>query len=146
MGSEWLRDDPVSKLFGNADNTRGYVLRYPDRHDPRYATQPKLGADNALVESARRGGIAGLVAFCAGVVLLLRRALRGGVPLWATVTVLAALASAVAEDEIIDIPATATWAVLLAIEAWLLLRADRPPGTLPPVRPVPSGSRGRAGW
>jgi hypothetical protein len=116
----------VEQAFGTADNSRGYLLRYPDRSDPRYAGQPKLTADNGPLGALRRGGLLGLAGFLLGAVLVLRRTMRRGLPAWIPITVLAALTSAVTEDEVAG--TTPAWLMVALAELAVLYLIRAPAG------------------
>ncbi len=124
IGRDFSHDSVVEKVFGNADNSRGYVLRYPDPSDERYEEQPKLTADNGPVGALRRGGILGVLAVVGGIVLVVWRAVRRQVPIWVPVATLGVLAGGLTEDEITG--TTPAWLIIFAAEVWVLYRASRP--------------------
>lgn len=152
IGRDFVSDTAVEKIFGNADNSRGYVLRYPGKealagHMPgasdeqlakRLREQPKLTADNGPIGALRRAGVLGVAAFLIGVLLVLwHTARRRDIPIWVPTLVIGTLASGLFEDEIAG--TTAAWMVLFAAEAWVfctVLRARDKPDE--PANPEPA--------
>lgn len=124
---DFRTDTAAEKALGNADDTRGTILRYQDPSHERYSTQTKLGADNSLVSALRRGGVLGLLTALAAFLVILWRTTRPGVPVWVPVVVLVALAQSLTEDELVF--TTLPWLVVASLEAWLLWgRGDVPSG------------------
>jgi len=113
---EWRSDSLPEKVFGTADNSRGYLLRYPDT--PAYSWQPKLTADNAPLGALRRGGVLGVLVFLVGAALVLWRAFRRDAPLWVPVATLAMFGSILTEDEVLG--TTPAWIILFAAEVLVL--------------------------
>lgn len=154
IGRDFVSDSLVEKIFGNADNSRGYVLRYPGRADlagempdasdeqldKRLREQPKLTADNGPIGALRRSGVLGVAAFVIGVLLVLWHTTRGkDIPVWVPALVIGTLASGLFEDEIAG--TTAAWMVLFAAEAWVfcnILRARDKPDEPIPQEPAPA--------
>jgi hypothetical protein len=119
-----FRDAPiVEKIFGTADNSRGYMLAIKDKTNPHYAEQPKLTADNGPLGALHRGGLLSLAAFVVGAVLVLWRSLRRGLPLWVPVVTVAMLATAATEDEITG--TTPAWIIVALAELFVLYLAGR---------------------
>jgi hypothetical protein len=128
IGKEWYYDSIVEKAAGNADNARGYILRYGWDYDDGPApswfnNQPKLTADNAPVGALRRSGVLGVVALLLGLGLVLWRAVRRGAPIWFTVTAIGMLASILTEDEVLN--TAPGWAILVAGEVLVLAHLRR---------------------
>lgn len=116
MFADYGDDTVAEQAFGNADNTRGYILRDADPEDDIEAS--RLGADNAFVSALRRGGAIGLLTALVAVVLVVWRTLRRGQPIWLLLMLMMALAQSMTEDELVN--TTVSWLVVLAAEAWVL--------------------------
>lgn len=154
IGRDFVSDTLVEKVFGNSDNSRGYVLRYPRQEDlanempssndeqvaKRFQEQPKLTADNGPIGALRRAGVLGVTAFVVGVLLVVWHTTRGGsTPAWVPVVAIGTLASGLFEDEIAG--TTAAWMVLFAAEAWVFcsaLRAREKPDDTTTPAPTPA--------
>ncbi|MGH3712074.1 MAG: O-antigen ligase family protein [Micromonosporaceae bacterium] len=137
---DFKSDTVVEKLFGNADHPRGEILRYQDPNHPGYEKQAELSADNVLVGALRRGGIAGVMAVLAGLVLVVWRATRRGSPIWIPMVTFAGLASMISEDELVG--TTPLWMLVLAGEVWMYVKARQesaePSLEQMPVEPEPA--------
>jgi hypothetical protein len=149
IGREWRDDTVIEKVAGNADNPRGYILRYrlPEGYTGTppdwYVEQPKLTADNAPVGALRRAGVLGVAVLLVGLGLVLWRATRRGAPPWFTITTFAMLASILTEDEVLN--TAPAWAILVAGEIMMLAsrrRGDTVPGGAVPGGAVPVGASG----
>ncbi|MFG1922688.1 O-antigen ligase family protein [Cryptosporangium sp. NPDC048952] len=133
-------DAPVAeKLFGDATTSRAVVTRLNDGAPPE-GPRRQLNTDNAAVGAFRRGGVSGAVAFVFGVGLLVFHALRrrrsGGWPAaWFTVGALAVVPTIATEDWMLGGTNGALWLLLVAGEAYLLLRPKRPDDEPTPPRP-----------
>lgn len=136
------------KLFGDGDNSRGYITRTNNPRDPNYKTQPKWTADNGPIGMLRRGGAVGFVSFFVSAGLILWRTLRGRPPIWMPAAVIGVFACSMTEDEVTG--TTPAWLILLAAEAWMYTRRYRQraegdgeapdPVEATPRSPAPAGS------
>jgi hypothetical protein len=124
VAAEWRDAGVVEKVFGDTKTARAVVTREETR-------QP---TDSAAVGALRRGGLLGVLAFLLGLALLVRHALRGVLwtgprppPAWFPVAALGAVPTAVTADHLLGGTGGTLWILLLAGEAWLVLRND-PPG------------------
>jgi hypothetical protein len=134
-------DSLGEQLFGNADNARGTVCRADSVETTDAATRaalcgpnppevdgvkpPKLTTDNAFFGALRRGGVAGVLAFLVGLVLLVWRALRRDAAPWFTITVVAALPTIAVSDWLLGGTGGTLWIMLLAAEAWRVSASRR---------------------
>ncbi|GAA0253161.1 O-antigen ligase family protein [Cryptosporangium japonicum] len=130
---DWEDAPLAEKLFGNATTSRAVVTRLDDGAPPE-GPRRQLNTDNAAVGAFRRGGVLGAAAFVFGVGLLVVHALRrrraGGWPAaWFTVGVLAVVPTIATEDWMLGGTNGALWLLLVAGEAYLVLRPT------PPVEP-----------
>ncbi|GAA1800951.1 hypothetical protein HC028_08580 [Planosporangium flavigriseum] len=135
VGREWADGNLVQKAFGDTKTTRAVVVR----------NNMKLTTDNAAVGALRRGGVLGELAFLLGLGLLLWYAWRGprvpgpdgaaGVrrapPAWLTVTAFGSVPTIATADWLLGTTGGTLWILLVAGEAWLVLRpsqavAERP--------------------
>ena len=141
---DFRTDSAVEKTLGNADDTRGTILRYQDPTNERFSEQTKLGADNSLVAALRRGGVVGVLVALAAFLVLLWRTTRRGTPPWMPIVLLAVLAQSVTEDEMVF--TTLPWLMVAAIEAWFLwgTKADAEPLPGPEQKAEPSGDDEKA--
>src|SRR5919197_17810 len=135
MFNDFRTDSVVEKVLGNADDTRGTILRYQNPSHERYATQTKLGADNSLVSALRRGGVLGVLVALAGFLVLLWRTTRRGTPIWLPIVLLPALAQSITEDEMVF--TTLPWLIVAALEAWVLWGTKAEPEPEPEPQPEP---------
>ncbi|GGM10871.1 hypothetical protein ACFFX1_25325 [Dactylosporangium sucinum] len=135
---DWRADSPPEQLLGNTRDARATVYRASSGADI------KLTVDNAPIAAFRKAGVAGALAFAAGLLLLLwnvwRR--RANAPPWLLVLLPAALLSAVTNEWLIGGTGGILWLLLLAAEADVVRRSGpRPdewsPGPAPAVgRPI----------
>jgi hypothetical protein len=122
VGKEWARAGWAEKLFGDAQSTRAVVVRTADKL--------KLTTDNAAVGALRRGGGLGVLAFLLGLGLLVLHAVWGvksaggrrAPPAWFTAFTVGALPTIVTSDWLLGGTGGTLWILLLAGEAWLVLR------------------------
>jgi O-Antigen ligase len=128
VGTDWVHGNAAQKLFGDTATARAVVVRTTDKL--------QLTTDNAAVGALRRGGLLGVVAFLLGLALLVRHAWPGPAPdaggrrappAWFTVTAIGSIATIPTADWLLGGTGGTLWILLVAGEAWLLLRpaADR---------------------
>jgi hypothetical protein len=122
--TDFRHDGVAEKAFGDAHSVRGYVTRVDT--GATEAERPQLTTDNAAVGALRRGGVAGVVAFLFGLVLLIRHALRRTSPPWFTMAAVGSLVTIVASDWLLGNTGGTLWIFLLAGEASLLLPRPEP--------------------
>jgi hypothetical protein len=134
VGVEWVHGNIAQKLFGDTRTSRAVVVRTADKL--------QLSTDNAAVGSLRRGGVLGVVAFLLGLGLLLWHAWRGpggagrrAPPAWFTVTAVGSVATIPTSDWLLGGNGGTLWILLVAGEAWLVLRAAAPVS-----QPAPAGT------
>jgi hypothetical protein len=120
VGTDWLDASVAEKIFGDAQTSRAVVHRESSGKDVQLTT------DNAAVGALRRGGVLGVLAFLAGLVLLLRHALRGLWPFrspgsttapWFIVAALASLPTIATTDWLLGGTGGTIWILLVAAEA-----------------------------
>jgi O-antigen ligase len=119
--TDWRHAGWAEKAFGDATTSRAVVIRSNDGAPPD-GPRRKLNTDNAAVGAFRRGGVLGALAFLAGVVLLLRHALRARSdgtppPAWFTIAALGVIPTIATEDWLLGGTNGAIWILLLAGEA-----------------------------
>jgi hypothetical protein len=131
VATDWRDAGPVGKLFGDARTARAVVIR-PDDGAPAEGPRRKLNTDNAAVGALRRGGVLGLLAFLAGLVLLLRHAVPSRGAAWFTVAAVAMVPAIATEDWLLGGTNGVIWIILLAGEAHGMW-ADRPAKWMAPV-------------
>jgi hypothetical protein len=138
VGREWVDGNIVVKLFGDTATSRAVVKR----------NGLQLTTDNAAVGALRRGGALGELAFLLGLGLLLWHAWRGpradgtwrgsladgtrrglrsagarrAPPAWLTVTAVGSLPTIATADWVLGGTGGTLWILLVAGEAWLVLR------------------------
>jgi hypothetical protein len=118
VATDWRHAGVVEKALGDARTSRAVVFRADDGAPPG-APRLKLNTDNAAVGALRRGGVLGVLAFLAGLALLVRRAFVGGTP-WFTVAALAAVPTIATEDWLLGGTNGGIWLLLLAGEGYVL--------------------------
>jgi hypothetical protein len=153
VGTDWVHGSVVEKLFGDTKTSRAVVHRANDGTRP--GTKPvDLTTDNAAVGALRRGGVLGEIAFLLGLGLLLwhaglplgawtsgrrRSSARGGVrrapPAWLTVAAVGSIPTIAVADWLLGGTGGTLWILLVAGEAWLVLRAADPVD-----QPAPAGT------
>jgi YD repeat-containing protein len=132
VGRDWIEDSIPEKLLGNADHSRAVVIRDNDGTEAG-EERLQLTTDNAAVGALRRGGVLGVLAFLLGLGMLLWHAWRGsrgygptGVrrapPAWLTVAAVGALPTIATADWVLGGTGGTLWILLVAGEAWLVLR------------------------
>jgi hypothetical protein len=139
VGREWVDGNLVQKAFGDTKTSRAVVVR----------NDMKLTTDNAAVGALRRGGVLGELAFLFGLGLLLVRAWHGvrnngarrAPPAWLTVTAVGAVPTIATADWVLGGTGGTLWILLVAGEAWLVLRpaavdAERPEADTRPLAPA----------
>lgn len=123
VGADWRRDSLAEQLLGNTRDARATVYRASSGADI------KLTVDNAPIAALRKAGVVGVVAFLAGLGLLLwqvwRR--RRDAPPWLVVFLPGALVTMVTNEWLIGGTGGTLWLLLLAGEAALLLSPPRTP-------------------
>ncbi|MGC9667102.1 O-antigen ligase family protein [Planosporangium sp. 12N6] len=125
VGRDWVNGNVVVKLLGDTGTARAVVIRDDDGHKP--GEKPlQLTTDNAAVGALRRGGVLGELAFLLGLGLLLARAWRGSgdraPAAWLTVTAIGAVPTIATADWLLGGTGGTLWILLVAGEAWLVLR------------------------
>ncbi|GII22367.1 O-antigen ligase family protein [Planosporangium mesophilum] len=126
VGREWVDGPVAEKLFGDTKTVRAVVHRADDGH--LAGEKPlDLTTDNAAVGALRRGGVLGELAFLLGLGLLLVHAWRGTrdgrkAPAWLTVTAVGAVPTIATADWLLGGTGGTLWILLVAGEAWLVLR------------------------
>jgi hypothetical protein len=147
VGRDWVNGPITEKLFGDTKTVRAVVHRADDGRLP--GEKPlDLTTDNAAVGALRRGGVLGELAFLLGLGLLVRHAWRGPraartergpradrtergprsataratPPAWLTVTAIGALPTIATADWLLGGTGGTLWIMLVAGEAWLVLR------------------------
>lgn len=131
--ADWRKAPLAEKVFGDATTTRAVVKRASSGNDIQLTT------DNAAVGAFRHAGVAGLLAFALGLVLLVRHALRRDVPAWFLVAVLASLPPIATSDALLGGTGGTVWVLLLAGEARLLFARGARREAAPGVHPVDTG-------
>jgi hypothetical protein len=147
VGRDWVHGNIAQKMFGDTGTVRAVVHRADDGHQP--GEKPlDLTTDNAAVGALRRGGVLGELAFLLGLGLLLTHAWRGAradgtwrgaradgtwrgrgsagarraPPAWLTVTAVGSLPTIATADWLLGGTGGTLWILLVAGEAWLVLR------------------------
>jgi hypothetical protein len=154
VGVDWVHGSVVEKLFGDTKTSRAVVHRANDGTQP--GTKPvDLTTDNAAVGALRRGGVLGEVAFLLGLGLLLwhtglplgawtfgrRRSGGRGAgpdrapPAWLTVAAVGSIPTIAVADWLLGGTGGTLWILLVAGEAWLVLRPIDPVS-----QPAPAGT------
>jgi hypothetical protein len=125
VATDWRHAGWAEKAFGDARTSRAVVIRLNDGAPPQ-GPRMKLNTDNAAVGALRRGGVLGVLAFLAGLALMLRNALRrpGAAP-WFVIAALAALPTIATEDWLLGGTNGGLWILLLAGEACSAARVER---------------------
>lgn len=123
MFSAFGSDSVVEKLFGNTDNTRGYLLR----QSASVHNQPKLTPDSAPIAVLRRAGAVGVLFFVLGFLMLLYSVWRSRRPIWWGLLVLTAFATIATSDQVLGGTGTTLWAMLIAGEVAIFLGVTRQP-------------------
>jgi hypothetical protein len=142
VGADWVHGSVVEKLFGDTKTSRAVVHRANDGTQP--GTKPvDLTTDNAAVGALRRGGVLGEVAFLLGLGLLLWHAWRGSgpdraPPAWLTVAAVGSIPTIAVADWLLGGTGGTLWILLVAGEAWLVLRTADPAD--PVSQPAPAGT------
>jgi hypothetical protein len=126
VGKDWVDGNIAVKLFGDAETSRAVVHRDDDGRKPGEKALD-LTTDNAAVGALRRGGVLGELAFLFGLGLLLARAWRGTrsgrtPPAWLTVTAVGSVPTIATADWLLGGTGGTLWILLVAGEAWLVLR------------------------
>jgi O-antigen ligase len=137
-------------MFGDTATSRAVVTRDNDGHKP--GEKPlQLTTDNAAVGALRRGGVLGELAFLLGLGLLLWHAWRGPrsgasrrtPPAWLTVAAVGSVPTIATADWLLGGTGGTLWILLVAGEAWLVLRPagaeNSEPDPLPLARGTVSG-------
>lgn len=130
-------DSVVEKIFGNTDNTRGYLLR----QSATVKNQPKLTPDSAPIAVLRRAGVVGVLCFVLGFLLLFYSVWRARRPLWWGLLVLTAFATIATSDQVLGGTGTTLWAMLIAGEVAIFLGVTlQTPAAATEREPVPAAS------
>ncbi len=116
--TDFRADSLPQQIFGDTRNVRGYVIRADSA--PGATKLPQLTTDNAAVGALRRAGVAGVLAFLFGLVLLVRRALRRQAAPWFTMAAIGALATIATSDWLLGNTGGTLWILLLAGESYAL--------------------------
>ncbi|WP_203916817.1 hypothetical protein [Rugosimonospora africana] len=133
--SEFKQDGISQKLFGDAKYVRGYVLREDSSENG--LQQPQLTTDDAMVGSARRGGILGGLAFVIGLLVMIWRSLFGvrrgsgrrRPPVWFTLAASCSVITIATADWLLGGTGGTLWVYLMAGEAFLLFGPVQTPLT-----------------
>jgi O-Antigen ligase len=129
----------IDKVFGDTTNARATVTRVETGANDR--ARPKLTTDNSAVGALRRGGVLGLLAYLVGLGLLIRHAVRPAPPpaparpSWFVLAAVGSLATIPFADWLLGGTGGTLWIFLLAGEAALVFRPDRP-AVFRPDRPA----------
>ena len=118
VASDWRGGSLTEKLLGNTRDARATVYRASS------GTDIKLTVDNAPIAALRKAGVLGVLAFLAGLVLLLKNLwrYREKAPPWLLVLVPAALASTLTNEWLLGGTGGTLWLLLLAGETTLVAR------------------------